>query len=90
MSLFSRVIGHLLREKVRHSVTQEELRIELLLIHIERSLLRWLKHLIQMCPRCLCGEACPTGRGSGEDLGHAGGTKSFSWLGNAFGSHQRN
>ncbi|KAI3351691.1 hypothetical protein L3Q82_020526, partial [Scortum barcoo] len=70
-------------------VTQEELGVEpLLLLHIERSQLRWLGHLFRMPPGRLPREvfqACPTGRRPRfqEDPGHAGETMSLSWPGNA-------
>ncbi|GAA6078097.1 uncharacterized protein LOC111191400, partial [Tachysurus ichikawai] len=54
-----------LRDRVRSSVTREELRVEPLLLHIERSQLRWLGHLFRMPPGRLPGEvfrAYPTGR----------------------------
>ena len=50
---------------MRSSVTQEELGVELLLLHIERSQLRWLGHLFRMPPGRLPREvflACPAGR----------------------------
>ncbi|XP_048009164.1 uncharacterized protein LOC125243494 [Megalobrama amblycephala] len=65
MSFLRRVAGRSLRDRVRSSVTQEELRVEPLLLHIERSQLRWLGHLFRMPPGRLPGEvfrACPTGR----------------------------
>ncbi|GAA6083797.1 uncharacterized protein LOC111191400, partial [Tachysurus ichikawai] len=65
MSFLCRVAGRSLRERVRSSVTREELRVEPLLLHIERSQLRWLGHLFRMLPGSLPGEvsrACPTGR----------------------------
>ncbi|KAK3514344.1 hypothetical protein QTP70_015871, partial [Hemibagrus guttatus] len=43
----------------------QELRVELLLLRIERGQLRWLGHLFRMPPGCLPGEvfrACPTGK----------------------------
>ncbi|KAK3558133.1 hypothetical protein QTP86_009867 [Hemibagrus guttatus] len=52
MSFLRRVVRHSLRDRVRSSVTWEELRVEPLLLHIERGQLR-----------CLPGEvfwACPT------------------------------
>ncbi|KAK3510969.1 hypothetical protein QTP70_027792 [Hemibagrus guttatus] len=52
-------------ERVRSSVTREELGVELLLLHIERGQLRWLGHLFRMPPGHLPGEvfrACPTGK----------------------------
>ncbi|KAI3369738.1 hypothetical protein L3Q82_024404, partial [Scortum barcoo] len=84
-------LGRSLRDKVRSSVTREELGVEEpLLLHIERSQLRWLGHLFRMPPGRLPREvfqACPTsGGGPGEDPGHAGGTMSLSWPGNASGS----
>ncbi|KAK3551056.1 hypothetical protein QTP70_011498 [Hemibagrus guttatus] len=65
MSFLRRVAGRSLRDRVRSSVTREELGIELLLLHIERGQLRWLGHLFRMPPRRLPGEvfwACPTGK----------------------------
>ncbi|KAI3366339.1 hypothetical protein L3Q82_000503 [Scortum barcoo] len=66
MSFLRRVAGRSLRDRVRSSVTREELRVEpLLLLRIERSQLRWLGHLFRMPPGRLPREvfqACPTGR----------------------------
>ncbi|KAK3559562.1 hypothetical protein QTP86_013728, partial [Hemibagrus guttatus] len=63
MSFLHRVAGRSLRDRVRSSVTREELGVELLLLHIERGQLRWLRHLFRMPPGRLSGEvfrACPT------------------------------
>ncbi|KAK3573226.1 hypothetical protein QTP86_015140, partial [Hemibagrus guttatus] len=65
MSFLRRVAGCSLRDRVRSSVTREELRVEPLLLHIERGQLRWLGHLFRMPPGRLPGEvfrACPTGK----------------------------
>ncbi|KAK3557454.1 hypothetical protein QTP70_027739, partial [Hemibagrus guttatus] len=65
MSFLRRVAGRSLRDRVRSSVIQEELGVELLLLHIERGQLRWLGHLFRMPPGRLPGEvfrACPTGK----------------------------
>ncbi|KAK3508838.1 hypothetical protein QTP70_009889 [Hemibagrus guttatus] len=65
MSFLRRVVGRSLRDRLRSSVTREELGVEPLLLHIERGQLRWLGHLFQMPPGCLPGEvyrACPTGK----------------------------
>ncbi|KAK3574904.1 hypothetical protein QTP86_018369, partial [Hemibagrus guttatus] len=65
MSFLRRVAGRSLKDRVRSSVTREELGVELLLLHIERGQLRWLGHLFRMPPGCLPGEvfrACPTGK----------------------------
>ncbi len=65
MSFLRRVAGRTLRDRVRSSVTREELGVEPLLLHIERNQLRWLGHLFQMSPGRLPGEvlrAFPTGR----------------------------
>ncbi|XP_054656606.1 uncharacterized protein LOC129194983 [Dunckerocampus dactyliophorus] len=65
MSILRRVAGLTLRDRVRSSVIREELRVEPLLLHIERSQLRWLGHLVRMPPGRLPGEvfrACPAGR----------------------------
>uniref|UniRef100_A0A671TUB9 Endonuclease/exonuclease/phosphatase domain-containing protein n=1 Tax=Sparus aurata TaxID=8175 RepID=A0A671TUB9_SPAAU len=52
MSFLRRVAGRSLRDRVRSSVTREELGVEPLLLHIERSQLRWLGHLYWMPPGC--------------------------------------
>ncbi|KAK3569395.1 hypothetical protein QTP86_027811 [Hemibagrus guttatus] len=65
MSFLHRVAGRSLRDRVRSSVTREELRVEPLLLYIERGQLMWLGHLFQMTPGRLPGEAfraCPTGK----------------------------
>ncbi len=65
MSFLRRVAGCSLRDRVRSSVTREELRVEPLLLHIERVQLKWLGHLFRMPPGCLTGKvfwARPTGR----------------------------
>ncbi|KAK3513978.1 hypothetical protein QTP70_000706 [Hemibagrus guttatus] len=65
MSFLRTVAGRSLRDRVRSSVTREELGVEPLLLHIERGQLRWLGHLFRMPPRRLPGEvfrACPTGK----------------------------
>ncbi|KAI3370214.1 hypothetical protein L3Q82_024997, partial [Scortum barcoo] len=51
ISFLRRVAGHSLRDRVRSSVTREELGVEPLLLHIiERSQLRWLRHLFWIPP----------------------------------------
>uniref|UniRef100_A0A8C6PEM1 ribonuclease H n=1 Tax=Nothobranchius furzeri TaxID=105023 RepID=A0A8C6PEM1_NOTFU len=65
MSFLRKVAGLSLRDRVRRSVIREELGVEPLLFHIERSQLRWLSHLVRMPPGHLPGEvfrARPTGR----------------------------
>ncbi|KAK3542976.1 hypothetical protein QTP70_008512 [Hemibagrus guttatus] len=65
MSFLCRVARFFLRDRVKSSVTREELGVEQLLLHIERGQLRWLGHLFRMPPRRLPGEvfrACPTGK----------------------------
>ena len=65
MSFLRRVAGRSLRDRVRSSVTREELRVEPLLLHVERNQLRWLGHLFRMPPGRLPVEvfrARPTGR----------------------------
>lgn len=57
-----------LREMVQSSYTLEGLRVKLLLLHIQRSPKRWLRHRIM--PEHLSGElfrACLTGRRPQED-----------------------
>ena len=56
MSFLRRVAGRTLRDRVRSSVTQEELGVEPLLLHIKRSQLRWLGHLYRMSTGRLPGE----------------------------------
>ncbi|KAK3561342.1 hypothetical protein QTP86_030646 [Hemibagrus guttatus] len=58
MSFLRRVAGRSLRDRVRSSVTREELGVELLLLHIERGQLRWLGF---GCLREVFW-ACPTGK----------------------------
>ncbi|KAL0194436.1 hypothetical protein M9458_012732, partial [Cirrhinus mrigala] len=62
MSFLRRVAGRSLRDRVRSSVTREELGVDPLLLHIERGQLRWLGHLFRMPPGCLPGEVKPRGR----------------------------
>ncbi|XP_061622105.1 furin (paired basic amino acid cleaving enzyme) a isoform X2 [Phyllopteryx taeniolatus] len=81
MSFFRRVSGLSLRDRVRSSVIREDIRVESLLLHIERSQMRWLGHLIRMPPGHV-----PPGGDPGDDPGHAGETTSFGWPGNALGS----
>ena len=59
MSFLCRVAGRSLRDRVRSSVTREELGVEPLLLHIERSQLRWLGHLFWMPPGRLPWEENP-------------------------------
>ncbi|KAK3517857.1 hypothetical protein QTP70_021002 [Hemibagrus guttatus] len=61
MSFLHRVAGRSLRDRVRSSVTREELGVEPLLLHIERGQLRWLGHLFRMPPGRLPGEVCEKG-----------------------------
>ncbi|KAI3355256.1 hypothetical protein L3Q82_017883, partial [Scortum barcoo] len=62
MSFLRRVAGRSLRDRVRSSaVTREELEgVEPLLLHIERSQLRWLGHLFRMPPGRLLGKTQDT------------------------------
>nr|XP_049618290.1 E3 SUMO-protein ligase PIAS2 isoform X1 [Syngnathus scovelli]XP_049618292.1 E3 SUMO-protein ligase PIAS2 isoform X1 [Syngnathus scovelli]XP_049618293.1 E3 SUMO-protein ligase PIAS2 isoform X1 [Syngnathus scovelli] len=65
MSFLRRMSGLSFRDRVRSSVIRERLGVESLLLHVERSQMRWLGHLIRMPPGRLPGEvfrACPTGR----------------------------
>jgi len=64
MGFLRRVAGLSLRDRVRSSVIREGLGVEPLLLHVERSQLRWLGHLFRMPPGRLPGEvfrARPTG-----------------------------
>ena len=65
MSFLRRVAGLSLRDKVRSSDIRRELGVEPLLLHIERSPLKWFGHLTRMPPGRLPLEvfrARPTGR----------------------------
>ncbi|KAI3355524.1 hypothetical protein L3Q82_017909 [Scortum barcoo] len=93
MSFLHRVAGRSLRDRVRSSVTREELGVEPLLLCIERSQLRWLWGICFGCPLDASPrevfQACPTGRRPRrKDPGHAGETMCLSagWPGNASGS----
>uniref|UniRef100_A0A3P9D6Y1 Uncharacterized protein n=1 Tax=Maylandia zebra TaxID=106582 RepID=A0A3P9D6Y1_9CICH len=60
MSFLRRVAGLSLRDRVRSSAIREGLRVEQLLLHIERSQLRWFGHLARMPPGRLLGEVFQT------------------------------
>ena len=65
MSFLRRVAGLSLRDRVKSSVIRRELGVDPLLLHVERSQLRWFGQLIRMPPGRLPGEvfrARPTGR----------------------------
>ncbi|PWA22657.1 hypothetical protein CCH79_00002393 [Gambusia affinis] len=65
MGFLRRVAGLSLRDRVKSLVIWEGLRVEPLLLHVERGQLRWLGHLVRMPPGRLPGEvfrARPTGR----------------------------
>ena len=65
MSFLRRVAGISLRDRVRSSVIRERLGVEPLLLHLERSQLRWFGHLVRMPPERLPREvlaACPLGK----------------------------
>ncbi|TKS65444.1 C-type lectin domain family 17, member A [Collichthys lucidus] len=55
MSFLRRVAGLSLRERGRSLAIRQELRVEPLLLRIERSQLRWLGHLVRMPPGRLPG-----------------------------------
>lgn len=56
MSFLYRVSGFFHRDIVRSSVIWEELGIEPLLLHIKKSQLMWLGHVVRMPPGRLPGE----------------------------------
>ena len=56
MSFLRRVAGLTLRDRVRSSDIWEELRVEPLLLWVERSQLRWFGHLVRMPPGRLPGK----------------------------------
>lgn len=70
-----RVVSLSLRDGVRRSVLREELRVEPLLLHAQRSQSRWFGHQIRMPPGRFLGEvfqACPSQGGPGADPGYNG------------------
>ena len=86
-----RVAGRSLRDRVRSSVTREELGVEPLLLHIERSQLRCLGHIGCPLDSSLgrCSWHAPLGGDPEEVPGHAGVTMSHGWPGNTLGSSRR-
>ncbi|XP_061740413.1 uncharacterized protein LOC133541215 [Nerophis ophidion] len=65
ISFLRRVAGLSLRDRVRSSAIREGLTVKPLLLHIERSQMRWFGHLVRMPPERLPREvfrARPTGR----------------------------
>lgn len=66
-------------------LSQVGLGVELLLLNIERSYLRWL---VRMCPKASllrCSEHIQLGGGPEEDTGHVDGTMFLGVPGNALG-----
>ena len=53
MSFLCKAAGLFLRDRVKSSVIWGRLKVELLLLHIERSQLRWFRHPVRMLPGCL-------------------------------------
>ena len=95
MSFLRRVAGLSLRDRVRSSVIREELGVDPLL-HIERSQMRWLGHLVRMPPGCLpdaslvsCSGHVPLVGDPREDPGHAEEAMSLGWPRNASGSPRK-
>ncbi len=65
MGFLRKVAGVSLRDKVRSPVIPKLLRVEPLLLCVERSHLGWFRHLVRMPPSCLTREAfqaCPAGK----------------------------
>ncbi|KAK5613448.1 hypothetical protein CRENBAI_021637 [Crenichthys baileyi] len=89
MSFFRKVAWHSLRDRLRSSAIREGLGVELLLLHIERSQLRWLEQLYLDAFLGRCSRHVPPGGGPGDGQGHVGGTMSLGWPGNALGSPLR-
>ncbi len=50
MSFLCRAAGLSLRDRVTSSNMWEDLRVESLLLHVQRSQLRWFGHLVRMPP----------------------------------------
>ncbi|TWW53707.1 hypothetical protein D4764_0113540, partial [Takifugu flavidus] len=65
ISFLGRVAGLSLRDRMRSSAIREKLRVEPLLLRVERNQMRWLGHLVRMPSGRLPGEVfreCPSGR----------------------------
>ncbi|TWW73197.1 hypothetical protein D4764_15G0005910 [Takifugu flavidus] len=89
MSFLPREAGLSLRDRVRSSDIREELGVEPLLLHIERSQLGSARHLARMPSRRLPLEVfrtCPTGGGLVAGPGLSGEITSLTWLGAVGGS----
>lgn len=81
------------RNRVRSSATLEELRVQLWLLYIERTGLRWLRHLCQMpldASLRRCFRYVPLEGDPREDPGQVGVTKFLGWPGNTLESSLRN
>ncbi|KAI3363351.1 hypothetical protein L3Q82_011976, partial [Scortum barcoo] len=95
MSFLRRVAGRSLRDRVRSSVTREELGVEPLLLRIasreESAEVAWASVSDAPWDASLgrCSRHVPPGGGLGEDPGHAGETMSLGWPGNASGSPRK-
>ncbi|TWW62808.1 hypothetical protein D4764_04G0014550 [Takifugu flavidus] len=87
MSFLRRVAGLSLRDRVRSSAIREELGVESLLLHVERSQMRWLGHPLDASLVRCSGHVPPVG-GPREDPGHVGETMSLDWSDNAWGFPQ--
>lgn len=68
MSIFHRVAVCSLRDRVRSSVTWEELGVEPLLFHVKRNQLRWLDHLLRLPPGVCSGHVPLAGVPREEDM----------------------
>ncbi|KAK3565055.1 hypothetical protein QTP86_032480, partial [Hemibagrus guttatus] len=80
MSFLRRVAGCSLSYRVKISVTLEELGVKLLLLHIKRGQLRWLRHLLWMPPGHLPREVFRARPRTGwRDYGYASGSLRKSW-----------
>ena len=83
MSFLCMVAGLSLRNRMRSLEIQERLRVEPLLLQVERKQLRWFGHLVRKLPVSLGRfRACPSRRRAGEDGGRAGEIVYLGWLGN--------
>jgi len=61
MDFLRRLSGLSLKDRVKSSVIREGLGVEPLLLRIERSQMRWLRHLVRMPPGRLLGEVTISG-----------------------------
>ena len=83
-----RVAGLSLRDRVSTSNIRREIRVELLLLHVERNQLRWFGHRVRFLLDVSL-RRCFRYVHPGRDRGHAGDIKLLGWFGNVSVSPRR-